>query len=91
MKHKGFQLSPLTLNHIEFVNGLYENETISEEQAVQLVADALREMPASVRNILLPMNKDVYRCITDHLAHGTRKIAIWADGSGKRYVAAEAA
>ncbi|MBI4577956.1 MAG: hypothetical protein HY722_16970 [Planctomycetes bacterium] len=86
---KGFQLSRLTLNHIEFVHGLLQSRAINEEQAVGLVADGLRGMPENVRRVLFPINKKVYRIITDHLSQGYRKISIWSDGKGKRYVAAD--
>ena len=88
-KPKGFQLSPITLNHIEFIDGLFRSGIYTEDQAVEEVADAIREMPAPVRKVLLPLNKDVYRIITDHLSHGVRKIAVYRDGTGKKYVAAD--
>ena len=88
-KPEGFQLSPITLNHIEFIDGLFRSGVYTEDQAVEEVANAIREMPAPVRKVLLPLNRDVYRIITDHLSHGARKIAVYKDGTGKRYMAAD--
>jgi|SRR3989338_8852240 len=87
-KPKGYQLSPLTINHIDYIGGLHDGGVITEDQAAELIADGIREMPAEVRRVLLPFNTSIYRTVREHRRKGVDKIAIYVEKE-KRYVAVD--
>ena len=88
LKPRGFELPSLTSAHFNFVNGLYAEGVVTEEEAIDLFANGIREMPAEVRRVLLPIDKRIFKIISDYLEHGNRRIAIYQDASGKKCVAA---
>ena len=89
MKTRGFQLSRLTLNHFEFIRGLYDNGVINEGALIDLASEGLKGVPREAQHVLYPVNWDVVRLVTDHYRSGRKKIAIYMDCKGQRYVTAD--
>ena len=89
MKTRGFQLSQLTLQHFDFVEGLFESGVIDEKLAVELAQEGLKGIPKEAQLVLHPLNGEVLQLVVQHVRAGRRKIAIYRDGKGQRYVAAD--
>lgn len=87
MKTIGFQFSQLTVLHIEFVGFLLEERVISASVGLELITDGLKGLPPEAKNVILPLNEEMMHLIYTHIKSGRRKIAIYRDGNGERYVA----
>ncbi len=79
------------LLHFDFLEGLVEAGTISEQLAMQLAQQSLEEISKEEQRVLEPLTGDVLRMVVEQLRSGRRKISIWKDERGQRYVAAELA
>ena len=89
MKTRGFQLSQLTLLNMDFVRGLYDDGTIDEKALIELAQESLKGIPKEAHAVLYPLNLEIVGLVTNHYRSGRKKIAIYRDRSGQRYVAAD--
>jgi hypothetical protein len=88
-KTKGFQLSSLTLLHFNFLFDIYRSGTIDERLMVALAHEGLKGIPREAEKVICPINREVISLVYDHYREGRKKIAIYRDARGQRYVAAD--
>lgn len=90
-KTRGFQFSQLTLQHIDFVASLESSGVFTTKDALEEITEYLSNdgLPKEAKPVILPFDEEVYRLVHQHLQSGRRKIAIYKDGEGQRYVAAD--
>ncbi len=89
MKTRGFRLPKLTICHLDFVQGLFDSGFIDEKALTELAEEGLKGLPQGTRILLYPMTEEIVGLVANHYRSGRRKIAIYRDGSGQRYVAAD--
>ena len=87
---KGFELSQFTLLHIDFVVSMQNSGAFTKKQALEEITQHVsNSTPPEAQKILLPMSEEAYRMIHEHFQGGRRKIAIYKDGEGQRYIVAD--
>jgi hypothetical protein len=81
------RLSSLDLAHVRFLDRLIERRAMTEDQGVALLSQELGRRPGS--KDLLPISSGLLRTIASQVRRGCRRITIWTDEVGKRYVTAD--
>ncbi|HLD57023.1 MAG TPA: hypothetical protein VJA47_01880 [archaeon] len=89
MRRQGFQLSRLTICHLDFLQGLYDDGFIDERALTELAHEGLKGIPKEAQRVLYPMTEEVVGLVANHYRSGKKKIAIYMDGKGQRRVAAD--
>jgi len=89
-KTRKFQLSSQTLLHIDFVAGLEQNGILTHEQALdQITQGLLEDIPKEAERVVLPFTPILYSMIRQQYQSGRKKIEIWKDEKGERYLMAD--
>lgn len=89
-KTKGFQLSQLTILYINFIVGMEQTEAFTPQQSIEEITKYIsKSLPIEAQRVVLPMNEELYMKIHKHFQEGKRKIAVYRDGGGQRYIAAD--
>ena len=89
-KTRGFQLSQLMLQHIDFLAGMELSGVLTEEAVLEEIAKHFTSgIPAEARPLLLPFTGEVYRLVHQHFQSGRKKIAVYMNTRGQRYIAAD--
>ncbi len=86
---KGWQLSQLTILHIDFIVRLIDDGTVTETEGVELVEKGLEELVKDAKDVIFPINREIIGLVSQHFRSGRRKIAIYRDTHDQRYVAAD--
>lgn len=84
----GIKLSSLTINHLEFVLGLKNSGMITEQQGLELITEAWSMFPKGAKQIMLPITTSMLDLIYNYITSGRRRIAIYIDDRGEKYIAA---
>lgn len=84
---KEARFTALELGYIRFLDGLIQRGGMTEEEGVELLSFELSERADS--SVLLPISKGLLRTVTSQIRRGCRRIAVWTDEVGKRYVTAD--
>ncbi len=88
-KTRGFQLSRLTIQHFDFLLGLHESGMLSEKGICEEAEAGLSGMPKEAERVIYPVNLEIVGLVSQHYRSGRKKIAIYRDADGQRYVAAD--
>ena len=81
------RFSSLELIYIRFLHRLIQRGAMTEEQGVCLLSSELALRSDS--SALLPISVGFFRTITSQIGRGCRRIAVWTDDVGKRYITAD--
>ena len=86
-RSKAVRLTALELAHIRFLDRLIERAHLTEDQGVALLSKELSQRPDG--EALLPIGKGFLRTVTSQVRRGCRRLTIWTDEVGKRYISAD--
>jgi len=89
MKTRRVQISGYILNYIEFLEGLYCSGAISERTFESLAIHELKNLDREERLALHPLTLEIARIALSQYKSGRKKISIWRNQCGERYLAAE--
>ena len=83
------RLTSLEMAHIRFLDRLIQREALTEDQGISLLSEEFSQRPDS--EALLPISRGFLRTVATQLRRGCRRLTIWTDDVGKRYVTADLA
>ena len=81
------RLTSLEMAHIRFLDRLIVRGAMTEDQGITLISQELSQRPDS--QALLPISRGFLRTVAAQLRRGYRRLTIWTDEVGKRYVTAD--
>lgn len=86
-RSRAARLTALEMAHIRFLDRLIVRGAMTEDQGISLLSEEFSTRPDS--EALLPISRGFLRTVATQLRRGCRRLTIWTDEVGKRYVTAD--